>query len=100
MGLSTMSQLFAVLLLVGIVAHFIWWIIGMAAIVLMAWTLKRAYRDMCAARDARRRQVAELAARADRQHAWVMAGDDRGIYGDYPPARLNREPTTWRYVVP
>jgi hypothetical protein len=25
-------------------------------------------------------------ARADQQHAWVMAGDDRGVYGDYPPA--------------
>jgi hypothetical protein len=27
--------------------------------------------------------VAAIAARADQQHAWVMAGDPRGTYGDY-----------------
>jgi hypothetical protein len=28
------------------------------------------------------RQLARaLIARADRQHAWIMAGDDRGLYG-------------------
>lgn len=26
-----------------------------------------------------------IAARADQQHAWVLAGDPRGMYGDYPP---------------
>jgi hypothetical protein len=26
-----------------------------------------------------------LVARADQQHTWVLAGDDRGIYGDYRP---------------
>ena len=29
---------------------------------------------------------AAMAARADQQHAWVMAGDDRGVYGAFPPA--------------
>jgi hypothetical protein len=27
-----------------------------------------------------------VADRADQQHAWVLAGDDRGTYGDYPPS--------------
>ena len=27
-----------------------------------------------------------MAARADQQHAWVMIGDDRGVYGAFPPA--------------
>ena len=22
------------------------------------------------------------------QHAWVLAGDDRGTYGDYPPKQI------------
>ena len=38
---------------------------------------------------AHRQRVAEhaaIAARADQQHAWVLAGDDRGVYGVYPPA--------------
>ena len=29
-----------------------------------------------------------LVARADQQHGWVLAGDDRGIYGDYPPRQI------------
>jgi hypothetical protein len=36
--------------------------------------------------DARYEKRAALVARADEQHALVLAGDDRGIYGDYPPA--------------
>jgi hypothetical protein len=44
-----------------------------------------ARRDDAAA--TRRRRDAELRARADRQHAAVLAGDDRlGVYGDNPPA--------------
>jgi hypothetical protein len=36
---------------------------------------------------ARRRRAAGLCARADRQHAAVLAGDGMlGVYGDYPPA--------------
>jgi hypothetical protein len=29
---------------------------------------------------------ATIAARADQQHAWVMIGDDHGVYGAFPPA--------------
>jgi hypothetical protein len=29
---------------------------------------------------------AAIAARADQQHAWVMAGDERGVDGAFPPA--------------
>jgi hypothetical protein len=36
----------------------------------------------------RRRAHAALIARADQQHAWVLAGDDRGIYGEYPPKQI------------
>jgi hypothetical protein len=32
------------------------------------------------------REMAELCARADRQHAAVLAGDELvGVYGEYPP---------------
>ena len=34
----------------------------------------------------RRRREAETCTRADRQHAPVLAGDERGIYREYPPA--------------
>ncbi len=55
-----------------------------AATALLMWGV------MAAARMVDRHQDRRLAieARADQQHAWVMAGDDRGIYGMYPPAAV------------
>jgi hypothetical protein len=35
------------------------------------------------------RECAALVARADQQHAWVLAGDERGIYGDYAPKQID-----------
>jgi uncharacterized protein YigE (DUF2233 family) len=39
------------------------------------------WRGQRAPQDAFARSRAELVARADQQHEWVMQGDDRGIYG-------------------
>ena len=36
--------------------------------------------------EAQRRRLAGLAARADEQNRLVMAGDERGVYGEFPPA--------------
>ena len=35
-----------------------------------------------------RRRLAGIVARADQQHAWVTAGDERGVYGEYPAATV------------
>ncbi|AEJ93182.1 hypothetical protein FDG57_gp044 [Mycobacterium phage Mutaforma13] len=35
-----------------------------------------------------RAEALAVVARADRQHAWVMAGDPRGVYGEYEPAAI------------
>lgn len=34
---------------------------------------------------ARWQREAEICARADRQHRAVLAGDERGVYGEWPP---------------
>jgi hypothetical protein len=36
--------------------------------------------------DARENARMAVVARADQQHAWVLADDERGLYGQYPPA--------------
>jgi hypothetical protein len=36
--------------------------------------------------EARQRRLAELAARADEQDRLVLQGDERGVYGEFPPA--------------
>lgn len=34
---------------------------------------------------------AEIIERAEREHAQLMDGDDRGLYGDYPPAEMDND---------
>jgi len=56
-----------------------------AAAALVGWTVSKWLARHNEAIAKRRRQ-AELRARADRQHAAVLAGDELvGVYGDYPP---------------
>lgn len=87
-----MRALVAVGLLVWLLAWLIrwgWLILVAAAGIAALWWFVRWLDRRLDARDARRAQaLAELAAiarRADEQNAWVLAGDERGIYGDYRP---------------
>lgn len=81
-----MGGLFRCLLLIGFVAAY--WPVILAAVVVVevgvvAWW---AYTLHLAAVEQTARERAAIAARADEQHAQVLAGDERGVYGDYPPA--------------
>ena len=42
-----------------------------------------------ARRCAREEMRAALVARVDQQHAWVLAGNDRGVYGSYPAEQIS-----------
>lgn len=83
---------FFLLLAVLTVAKYALWLgIGLAVPVL-AVTLWRftSWLDNYLERRTQRRAAArfrrdEIARRADEQNALALAGDDRGIYGDYPP---------------
>jgi len=77
--------IFAGFVLWGLIVTFRWWVaVVLGALVLFVVLLRLAFY---AARrvDADYAERAALIARADEQHAWVLKGDDRGIYGDYPP---------------
>ncbi len=39
-----------------------------------------------------RQEGAVVAARADRQQAQVLAGDERGVYGEFPPVNTESAP--------
>lgn len=39
-----------------------------------------------------RRRRDRLAADADRQNAWALTGDERGIFGEFPPAAATENP--------
>jgi hypothetical protein len=55
-----------------------WWLIVLVAAAVIVY--KRA-PGWWAAVTAEQRRLVEVAARADQQHAWVLAGDPRGTYG-------------------
>jgi hypothetical protein len=81
-----LAHFVGVLLLVGFVGAYFWWIVAALAAVALVYFARRwwlAHHECVADREA---EHAAIAARADQQHAWVLAGDDRGIYGAYPPA--------------
>jgi hypothetical protein len=54
---------------------------GVALIVLVFVLVQRSDKR----RAAEQARNAAIAARSDQQHAWTLAGDDRGMYGDYRP---------------
>jgi hypothetical protein len=73
--------LLGILIIVAIIIKFIWWILGAVALIGLFYIVRAIVRDNRERGDARARQYAEIAARADQQHQWVMRGDERGIYG-------------------
>jgi hypothetical protein len=80
--------------LVCMLVKYAFWIGLAAAIIVMLVVLRkltgRLDRWLEKRERRRERKQLELVRRADMQHAWVLAGDDRGIYGDYPPPPLNK----------
>jgi hypothetical protein len=75
------GALFGVLLIIGLIIKFIWWIVG-AAVLVALFFLARAIARWYAERSAAYARYWEsLEARADEQHNWVLQGDDRGVYG-------------------
>jgi hypothetical protein len=98
------------LLLVCVVVKYAVWIgLAAAAVVAIAvlWKLAGVHDQWLERREKRRGrkqlELAELARRADEQNAQVLAGDERGTYGDYPrPCQLPRFwrvwPSPWKPV--
>ncbi len=82
------GQFVGVLLLIGFIGAYFWWIIAIAAVVALVWMAQRAFREIAAAETDEARRRAAVVKRADQQHQWALAGDDRGVYGGYPPAAV------------
>jgi hypothetical protein len=76
---------FMLLIVVGFIVKFWWLILLVAAGIGAGLLLWLGHQRTLSASDVRRREHAALVARADQQHAWTLAGDDRGIYGEYRP---------------
>jgi ABC-type Fe3+-siderophore transport system permease subunit len=79
---------FVLLIFIGAIVKFWAWIAavlgGLMVFGLLLWLTFYLERRV----DARYARRAALVARADQQHAWVLVGDDRGVFGQYPPAAI------------
>ena len=64
-----------------LIVTFIWWIIAAAAAVALFYLVRAIVRENRLRREIHVKRCAQIVARADQQHNWVMQGDDRGIYG-------------------
>jgi hypothetical protein len=77
---------FGLLLVVGLIIKYIWWILGALGLVVAVWLAvvigREVARHRREAEKRRRNQHARLSRQADRQHAWVLEGDARGVYGE------------------
>ncbi|MEI6251589.1 MAG: hypothetical protein WCP30_02165 [Mycobacteriaceae bacterium] len=81
---------FAVLIVLWLIIKLIWVIVGALVLVGSFFLVRAIVRESRRRRALYAMQCAEIAARADQQHNWVMQGDDRGTYGEQG-ARLMRE---------
>lgn len=81
-----MKQLVGFLLLIGFVALYWKWLVAIVVLVWIVNLARRGYRTARADAAEEALRCAQLVARADREHAQVMAGDERGIWGKFPPA--------------
>jgi hypothetical protein len=86
-GGSGLGAAFVLLIFIGAIVKF--WVYiaavlgALIAFGLLVWLTFYIERRV----DAREKMRAALVARADQQHAWVLAGDDRGVYGNYRQSR-------------
>jgi hypothetical protein len=74
------------LILAAVLAKYAWLIVAVIVVVGVSLAVGKnwAWHDDRA--EVRRKGRAEVAARADRQHAAVLRGDPSGVFGEYPPA--------------
>jgi hypothetical protein len=87
------SGLLLLVAFVGVLIRFAVWIglaLAIAVLLVVLWKLVGWLDRRLDSWDSRRRDRAAaraaVAARADEQNRLFLAGDERGTYGDYPPA--------------
>ena len=76
------------LLVVGFVGAYFWQLAAIGLGIVAVWGGVRLWGYLERLDAAERARIRALVRRADIQHRQVMRGDERGVYGIYPPARV------------
>lgn len=80
-----MWRVIGILFVVAIIVKY-WWVIALAGVGVIAYRAisREAIREAARSK-AEIARIAAITARADQEHNWIMQGDERGFYGQYPP---------------
>ena len=81
-------QFVALLIGVALVVKYWWLIAGIIGVIVVVHWGRHAVDRHGERVEAERRRVAELVARCDERNAWLFAGDERGLYGEYSPVAM------------
>jgi hypothetical protein len=87
---------FLLMLVIGFIVTYIWWIVGAAALVGLFFVGRALVRHAEERRELAAAREVELKLRADRHMRWTMAGDSRAVYGPEGPSATHAlsPPTT------
>ena len=83
-----MARFIGFLLLVGFIGAYFWQLLALVAVVALAYYGRQWWNTEQARVAKQQAEHRAIAARADEQHSWVLAGDPRGTYGRYMPATI------------
>lgn len=70
------------LLLLAVIVRYFWWFVGVVLLWVLVWFMHDVAHQFVTRRAIEVAQRTALIARCDQQHAWVLAGDDRGTFGE------------------
>jgi len=92
---ESLAEFIGIMSLIWFIVRFFWWILAVLALMGFFFLMQAQIRKDRAQQAADIRRHAEVAARAEAQHHWVLQGDDRGVYGDYPIPLIVKESLPW-----
>jgi lysylphosphatidylglycerol synthetase-like protein (DUF2156 family) len=75
-------QFIVILIVAALFVRYFWVLVAAAVAIWATIQARKTWRRPQADVAAEERRIDEIRARADQQHAWVMRGDPRCIYGD------------------
>lgn len=78
---SGFAAVFLLILVIGFIVTYIWWIVGAAALVGLFFVGRALVRQADERRELAAAREEELKLRADRHMRWTIAGDSRAVYG-------------------
>lgn len=82
-----------IVIVIAMIVSWWQWIVGCVLVAVLGWLAYRVVKQLNDASRARKesaeQQLKTLEENASLQHQLYLQGDDRGIYGDYQPAKLD-----------